>query len=443
MRAETLPMPTRDTVRLGRRYTSGKECVPMVITMGSILERLERDAATDERFAIFMPTANGPCRFGSYNLLHKIALERLGWKDRVRFFSPCDENYFEGVGQGFAALAWAGFTAIDFLQEGLYDTRPAERTPGAALAIYEQYKNELIVLAEREAARDLSLTRALLEVASGDLFGVRDLLERAAADLAAAKDFAKDLPAVLVVGEIYVRCDPFANDFVIDKLERRGIRCRFAPFNEWIEYTDHISHERRAEGREHIPKHPVAAGLSTLVQGRIQRQTYSIVADALGWPERTTIHESLAASAPYLRDALAGEAVLTIGGPVHEHALGHIDGVVSVGPLECMPNKISEAQFFHVAERQGLLSLTLALNGDTVDPEVLDNFAYEVHERHRARIAAGERAESERPSRVEAIATRGKSLARGLAAGVTQAAARPLLRRRLRSRGAPRGGIVR
>ena len=47
-----------------------------------------------------------------------------------------------------------------------------------------------------------------------------------------------------------------------------------------------------------------------------------------------------------------------------------------------MPNKIAEAQFFHVAEQEGLLTLTLALNGEPVDPEVLDNFAFEVRARH-------------------------------------------------------------
>jgi hypothetical protein len=61
--------------------------------------------------------------------------------------------------------------------------------------------------------------------------------------------------------------------------------------------------------------------------------------------------------------------------------------VVSVGPLECMPNKISEAQFFHAAEREGLHSLTLYLNGDPVDPEILDNFVYEMHAQFRRRKA--------------------------------------------------------
>ena len=54
--------------------------------------------------------------------------------------------------------------------------------------------------------------------------------------------------------------------------------------------------------------------------------------------------------------------------------------------MECMPNKIAENQFFHIAEREGLLSLTLSLNGDAIPNEPLDNFAFEVHSRFRKRM---------------------------------------------------------
>jgi len=112
---------------------------------------------------------------------------------------------------------------------------------------------------------------------------------------------------------------------------------------------------------------------------------YATVASRLDWPRRTTVEDSLEAASPYLRQALEAESVLTLGGAAFEFREGHIDGVVSAGPLECMPNKISEAQFFHVAEKEGLLSITLALNGDPVDPELIDNFAFEVHARFRKR----------------------------------------------------------
>jgi hypothetical protein len=50
-----------------------------------------------------------------------------------------------------------------------------------------------------------------------------------------------------------------------------------------------------------------------------------------------------------------------------------------------MPSKIAEAQLHHAAEQEGLLSLTLAFNGDPVNSAVLDNFAFEVKERFKVR----------------------------------------------------------
>jgi hypothetical protein len=94
-----------------------------------------------------------------------------------------------------------------------------------------------------------------------------------------------------------------------------------------------------------------------------------------------------------------------------------------------MPNKISEAQFFHVAEEQGLLSLTIPLNGDSIDPEVLDGFAYEVKERHRRRAPR----ETRRPSWVDTVARRSREVAQDAALGLAAAATRPFLVRRRRN----------
>ena len=80
------------------------------------------------------------------------------------------------------------------------------------------------------------------------------------------------------------------------------------------------------------------------------------------------------------------EAVLSVGAPVHEFHRGLIDGVVAVGPHECMPNKIVEAQFFHVAERTGLPTLTLSVSGEPIDEELLDRFAFEVHEYYAGQL---------------------------------------------------------
>ncbi len=379
VRAEALPMPSRDSLRTGRRYTSGKECLPLTVTLGSMLDRLERERDTGDKFAFFMPNANGPCRFGVYNLLHKILLEKTGWGERVRILSPADNDYFADVSADFQVRACVMLLAADLLLAAVHDVRPAERTEGAAQAIYDRYFEELCVLARNQPS--VPLFRALSELVGG-VFGVRDLLSRAAGEFRAVKDFSRDLPTVSVVGEIYVRLDPFANDFVVEKLERRGLRTTVAPFSEWLEYMAHLKLQRLDEGRGLPGDRRMNALISQTLQNRATTRLYNVMATRLGWGPRVTVDDALSAAAPYLSRELMGEAVLTLGGPVHEHNHGAIDGVVAVGPHECMPNKVAEAQFAHVSQDSGLLSLALPLNGDPVDAEVLDRFAFEVRQRH-------------------------------------------------------------
>jgi predicted CoA-substrate-specific enzyme activase len=377
VKAESLPMPERESVRIGRRYTSGKECVPMTVTLGSLLQRIE-GTPKNEKFAFFMPTADGPCRFGVYNILHKIVLEHLGYTDKVRLWSPTDSDYFEGLPPGFSVYVFAGFAAEDMLLASLYDVRPVEKNPGDAKRVYDHYKAKLVNLLENVDQSDLSVRRALLQVANGRLFGTTELLKKAAKDFAKVKKFV-EVPTVSMVGEIYVRCDPFSNDFAIDKLEQRGIRVRFAPFTEWLEYCDYFARiEKLNTGFNSI--------LTSFVKKRILTYTYSIISEQLKWPKRTSVKDTIKAASPYIRKQLNGEAILTVGGPLHEWHEGVIDGVISVGPLECMPTKIAENHFCQAAEVSGLLSLTLALNGDPVDPEILDTFAFEVKSKFKKRM---------------------------------------------------------
>jgi len=378
---ESLGVPDRDALEMGRRHTSGKECVPLQLTLGRVLQRIQQDPDPTRRFVVLMPKTTGPCRFGLYNLLEKVVLERLGLGDRVRMWSPVDAEYFSEVGPGPGALAVAAIVTQDMLSQGLYDVRPVESRAGAAQSIYDRYAAELWGLLEAQARAGVSKGRAILEAASGRLFGCTALLERAAAELAAIKG-ARSIPTVAVVGEIYVRCDPFACDYVVDKLEARGLRARFAGVGEWLEYIADLG-LMRADG------FALGTRVSHLVQRQCHERTWSIMARALGWPARTSAGAAVTAATEYLRPSLEGEAVLTIGGPLAEWRHGHIDGVVSVGPLECMPNKLAEAQFFHISEREGLPSLTVPLHGDPMDPDTLDHFAYEVHRRFGQSAHAG------------------------------------------------------
>jgi predicted CoA-substrate-specific enzyme activase len=394
LKAECLAPPDAGALWRGRRYTSGKECLPMPLTLGSLLQRLER-AQPGERFVYLMPSTDGPCRFGVYNLLNNIVLDRLGWRGRLRIWSPKSSGYFKDLPPGTEMLVFAGIVASDLLLQTRYDVRPAERGPGATEALYADYQRKLLERLECAARGNLSLGAALWQAISGRLFGLQDLLERAGSEFAALRGPA-ELPRVELTGEIYVRSVDFSNDYIIEKLEARGLQVQVPPQTEWLNYCSFI--RRRRKGHVGITGY-----FSRQVQHRIESAARGAMSAPLGWPMPPSIAEILDTARPYVNDALEGEAVLTVGAPLHAWRHGRIAGTVSVGPLECMPTKIAEAQSHHVAEREGLLSLTLSFNGDAVNAAALDNFAFEVKARTQRGVAAPRLARAVEPARAAAF----------------------------------------
>ncbi len=370
--AEALAIPDRHALRLGRRHTSGKECVPVSLTLGRLLEKL-RDEPT-KRFAYMMPRTNGPCRMGMYHLLQKIVVERLGAGERCRFVSPNESDYFAGLPAGFTTLFLAGIVGQDLLHDALLQVRPTELQRGAAAAIYERRAAELYQLLEAQTHAIASRAEALAQVVSGRMFGIRDFLGTAAREFAAAQGEG-DLPVVQLVGEVYVRNDAFANDGIIDKLEARGMRVSCAELNEWFAYADRCSKKGQ-------PQTALDRAIDFLKE-RIREVEWHAMAEFLPVPRPVPVPEIETAAADYIEGDVGGETVLTLGRPLMDWRRHTIEAVVNVGPLECMPTRIAESQFFHAAEREGLPALTLTFNGDPMTEDALDNFAFEVHARHR------------------------------------------------------------
>ena len=391
--AESLPIPDAEALRLGRRHTSGKECLPLCLTLGNFLKRLY--AEPDRHFTLALARSQGPCRLGMYHWFDRLVLDELGWRDRVHLVTPCDEEYFAGTPPGFAWLSVVALMAHDLLQAARLDVAPVEAVPGRAEAVYQRYLSELIRLCDAAGQVPLSSRRCLAEVLSGRWFGIRRLLARAADEFAALRT-PRVVPTVLVVGEIYVRLDPFANHFLTDTLERHGVRALLAPLSENLEYSNQL--ERPRSGWPRL-RHAFGQAL----QGRLYDRAYAILARRLDWTPRLRAAAAVAAARDYLQPELEGEAILTIGAPLEAWRARHIAGAINVGPLECLPTKIAEAQLFHASAREGLPTLTLTFNGEPPDPLALDSFLFEVKERFRR--ASGPDTASHLTARPAAVAT--------------------------------------
>ena len=110
-----------------------------------------------------MPSTDGPCRFGVYNLLNNIVLERLGWRDRVRIWSPKDTGYFDDMPAGTEMLVFAGMAARDFLMQAKLDVRPVERVRRRDRTTLRRAASaNLLAQIETAARGDLSLGRGIV-----------------------------------------------------------------------------------------------------------------------------------------------------------------------------------------------------------------------------------------------------------------------------------------
>src|SRR3989338_3975328 len=120
--AEIIPEPDDETLKWGRRYTSGRECYPNIITTGDMIKIIKMPDFDPEKSAFFMPSGNGPCRFGQYNRYHRLKLDEMGHKDVPVYAPDQDSAFYKELGMvdgNFSRLAWWGIVAIDILEKRL------------------------------------------------------------------------------------------------------------------------------------------------------------------------------------------------------------------------------------------------------------------------------------------------------------------------------------
>ncbi|MBN1756731.1 MAG: hypothetical protein JW863_00340, partial [Chitinispirillaceae bacterium] len=152
----------------------------------------------------------------------------------------------------------------------------------------------------------------------------------------------KDLPAVSLIGEIYVRNDEFSRKNIIDYLEKQGFITRVAPITEYICYSNYIVNNNIGE-RQFSLRERLRMQLMARIQEWWEHRIKALLA-ASGLCSFVMI--DVAATIEGIRHLLSeqfrGETILTVGLGLRE-ILHHSCGVISIGPFGCMPSRMAEA----------------------------------------------------------------------------------------------------
>jgi predicted CoA-substrate-specific enzyme activase len=323
IKAEVLPMPDARAIEIARKLTNGQECFPFIATLGSFVMKLQEPGADPSKMTFFMPDHNGPCRFGEYSKLNRIIFDRLGYFE-AEILTPTNDNSYAEIAPGksgkFRLNAWKGIVATDLIKKMVQEKRPYEKVKGSANELYQFWLNKVI-----ESIEQGSKTLPKVLETAGKEFSKLELVE------------SKRKPVIAIVGETFMRDNPYCSSFLVEKLEALGAETIMAPFGEWLIYSSYRYF------RDSLWKGDLKGMFKSKLQQWGQHYTGNKLKNSVkNFVEMETeieLEEMIKRSAPYVHKDYDGDPVAALGS-AGGLVQADISGIVYIMPFTCMPGTL-------------------------------------------------------------------------------------------------------
>ncbi len=326
IRTSSLPLYSTDTLKLGRSVATCKECLPLLLTAGGLLEYLEKRENTDEKLVYFMPTSPGNCRFTQYSVFMKKLIEHRQIEN-VALLSLTNENGYAGLSTTCLLNALKAIIVSD---------------------VMEDIKNALYVLAvNRKEAMELfycQWQKILNNFRKNNAAGLFQILQKVSSELSLIKlqmPLAK-AKKVALLGEIFVRRDQFSSQDLISRLSRNNIVVKKAHILEWLNYCDWLVQNGIYQAGFSFSEW-IKFKLKGILGRRFENRIKSILArSGLYEFELVDIDRIIQYGSQFFDVQLTGEAILVVG-DFFKDIIHSAHGVISIGPFACMPTRIIES----------------------------------------------------------------------------------------------------
>ncbi|MDD4802912.1 MAG: CoA protein activase [Syntrophomonas sp.] len=339
LRLEVVPPPpiSKRTFEIGIRHSPEFACMPLKINLGNFIEALENGADT-----IVMAGGWGPCRFGYYAQVERDILESLGYQFKMIILEAPDSRAYDLVKQikslGENVSFWEALKAINYGWSKL----------GALEALEKQLDYYL------PRARDKARIEKIYNIAVENIDRAVSKAEVYEIEEQSVKEMSKaemkiDLPLKIgIVGEIYTMFEPAVNYDIYRLLGRMDVEViRSAYLSDWL--------------NDHILK---------------------------GYIKKSIRPDIIACARPYLNYEVGGHGLETVGNTVR-FAHMHLDGIVQIGPLTCMPEIVAQSIIPQISAQEGVPCMTLWLDELAGTAGLITRLEAFVDMVHRQKLKAG------------------------------------------------------
>lgn len=384
----------------GKEYTSGKECFPCQVTLGDILYYLQKEkkrlgpAFSSKHYVYFLPTSEGPCRFGMYNKYQRLILDRFpDFKDiLISCLSKEDAYSMSGFIAGrsivlLKKMLYTGMTISDVMDRMTWRTRPYETCHGDTDALMNKTLSSIISHIESHGSR----------LCVKPLYTI---LKDTAKTLVTFMDMNQDrFPRIGIIGEIFMRCHPKSNQHIIRQIEVCGGEVVVSSITEWVKYVNYMytwncRHRIMSlvkNGNTHLSSYNLRSWLALEIEKLYlswrQKQIYNYVLNYLDiQPDHAIRAIEQRLNHDMLYSFIFGtEAPLSIGTAL-ECVNAGFNGIVNVYPFTCMPGNTSSAILKPLLQEKNIPYIEMTCDG-TSQPDretALRTFLYQaVQHLHR------------------------------------------------------------
>ncbi len=322
--ARVLPEPDELSEEIGRRYVSGKECHPYLLTTGDLVRMTQLEDFDPDRAAFMMLNFDGSCRLSQYALSQKLVLKRLGL-GHIPIVAPVisirhDESTAL-FGLKWAEAIWKGWLATDVLLKKLLHIRPYEVNKGESDRVY---------------------TQAIGEIASGIIHGkFRQAFNRSIAAMDEIPTKKEDRPIIGIVGEFYTCMNDWSNNDIIREFESLGAEVRLGPTS-----TDYLVYFNEVYPETHFYRGKYPAALYYYLRrfpfmywkDKIEK----MLKDELRDCRIPRVEDLITLAAPYVSDDI--DPIVTVNvAKAKNYAVQGCSGIANLVILNCLYGTVSTA----------------------------------------------------------------------------------------------------
>ncbi|KAJ3428733.1 activator of 2-hydroxyacyl-coa-hydratase-related [Anaeramoeba flamelloides] len=378
----TLDLPSERTLHMARSYLSGKECLPTGLILGTILDYTIKNKLDKDRIYLsFFPTACGPCRAGQYGVFFDHLFREIGFEN-LRSLNLHHKRSFAELGKDIPKFLWYCMVVADKMKE-IYSTfRTLAVNKKEAFELYHQIEKEMNIEI-RGGIKPFSKKLRSWGKRMGQI------------QLQAKHD---EVPKVFVVGDIYLRRDPFSVEPLLEMISNEGIVCKVEDFCEWLFWVDYSNVTEKKKKLAKMPLHKrylseEFRGLMKLkIEMAYKHHVYNTIIKDLSYSNallptfenNQTFKDTadLFGGVPLGTEAVPGSA-----GSAMCMKNGY-DGVAIFSPFTCLHGRLAQGLYNPYAREMEYPTLSIEHDGNAWTSTILTNietFSYNVKARYNER----------------------------------------------------------